>query len=165
MKRTLVLLIGFMALFLIHSAPQQQKGGSSGEAAELVCLSLEDAKAQGIDVNKLRQSYPPAFSGDPQTCVFPGRADEVMKGFLAFVTQLSDHVKRNNRQSFKDVIVFNMVYFNGDGKIEYYFFRCESKNKMLPDAICRAVREIAADFRFPLKAEKNFSQCGKFKLK
>ena len=125
----------------------------------LTCASFEDAQKSGIDAEQLRSEYKQAYIvGGGDGCIFPTRGDEVGKAWTEFQLLLSERVRAKQGVEFERRKLFNIAFFSPDGRIEYYLFGHidEAHNK----ALCEVVREVAAEYRFPVTGDRQFSQCG-----
>lgn len=130
-------------------------------------LSFDDAEAQGISTNHLDSTYQNAVNVDTTLAVFK-TANEQEKLFDAYSQlrlDLAAFLKEHNFFWEKQTRCFNRVYFNKDGKIDYFLYNCTDKDGNKPNEVRqnefkRLLNLFIQDYQFPMKADVKFVQCG-----
>ena len=125
-----------------------------------VCLSYEEAATRGLDVESIRAENSPAFEVDSNSCAFPNRGEQVevaIEGFQReFIRTLAAETP------VKGTVFSSLVFFDEDGKIKYFFYRCPDVET--GEQICQIVRRIADDYTFPLKSTQPFYYCSTIRI-
>jgi hypothetical protein len=143
--------IYFYALFLIniYSFSQPMAG------------RFQKAINSGIALEVLDSIYSSALHDDSTKAVFHGKEKEFYAGYVSMLTELNSFLKKNDFFWSKKTRCFNRIYFNKEGKIDYFLFNFypnqieieqESKFENL-------VSEFISTYQFPLTANRKFAQC------
>ena len=141
----------FTFLFALHFyAAQAQKAMTFGEA-----------EAAGTSIRTLDSLYQSALHSDSAKAVF-GRQQEVFtKSYQQLLKDLNGYLHEHNYRWEQETRCFNRIYFNKDGRIDYFLYHFK-KDAISPekagqfDALLNA---FIQRYRFPLSAPVKFAQC------
>jgi hypothetical protein len=116
------------------------------------CLSVAEAEARGLDITALREEYMVAVE------VFPDQKPELAEAWTKLQYTLRDLLQENGANDFGGRSMFSIVLFEPDGRIAWVFYRgLEPEEEPF---FCEVVKELSEDYRFPLRSDAPFSQCG-----
>ena len=95
-------------------------------------------------------------------------ADTLYQRWLRFNRELAQTVKANNFEwGTKDsaVILWNRIYCNGDGEVEYYLYmvRDTSVSEKTTHAFGELVKTQLPNLRYNVQREYKYAQCGSFR--
>lgn len=95
-------------------------------------------------------------------------ADTLYQRWLGFNKELATRVKSNDfNWGTKDsaVILWNRVYCNGDGEIEYYLYmvRNENVSEETAQAFGEFVKTQLPDLKYTVQRDYKYAQCGSFR--
>ena len=129
-------------------------------------ISIKEAKEQGITTKSLDSIYPNAMDDGTGNYVFEN-SEDVSKAWEKMIIDVSSYLtkKKEMRDSNIDINIFQRVYFNKDGKIDYYLYTIRNLNELTENEeqvqlFIDLLNEFVRDFQFSLSADKGFSQCG-----
>ena len=122
---------------------------------------FQKAIDKGISITKLDSIYPSAVHSDSSKAVFKGREKEFYEGYVSMLNTLAGFLKENGFRWDKKTRCFNRVYFNSEGKINYFLFnfypdQIESTKEQQFEKL---IGDFIKTYQFPLKANSNFAQC------
>ena len=154
-KMNIVLALLFLTPFYAHS---QHLG-----------ITIPDAKAQGITIERLDSVYTSAVHSDTTLAVF--RTDPEQERLLnAYQTLLQDFGAFLSTNNFKwnyPTKCWNRIYFNNDGTIDYFLYNFTTKNVKPEEQLSeekqkefnRLLNLFIQDYKFGVKAKVKFAQC------
>ena len=90
--------------------------------------------------------------------VFPDRKDELAKAWSELQYSLRDRLQEASAEDLGGRSFFSVVIFEPDGRIAWIFHRGLDPNE--EQIFCGVVQDLAEDYRFPLRSDTGFSQCG-----
>ena len=136
---------------------------SAEEPETPLCLSMEAATEKGLDLDAMRQEYVPAFAVGSDDCAFPGKGREVIEAFRNFQLNLVQSLADDPQVTVNGLTFFSLVFFEKDGAIQYFFHRGLEPEQ--DNQVCKIVRNLSKDYRYPLSATRPFSQCGTVRIR
>jgi hypothetical protein len=124
-------------------------------------LSFSQAKSLGISTDHLDSTYASGIHSDSTLSVFHNKQEEYIKAYQKLLQDLGNYLKKNNFIWEKPVKGFNRIYFNKDGKIDYflYSFRPDQITAEQEKRFGELLSKFIKKYRFPLKADRPFAQC------
>ncbi|MDD3788219.1 MAG: hypothetical protein PHO94_05940 [Petrimonas sp.] len=146
------ILISFGFLFFIFCQIYGQKK----------VFSFQEAGALNISVVDLDNKYKSAIHVDPAKAVFKTSKEqtELQNAYRDFLLSLGDFLSKNGFEWEGPTRSFNRIYFNRNGKIDYFIFNFYGNlAKQKENEFKRLVELYIQNYKFPLKAKVNFSQC------
>ena len=135
---------------------------SAEEPETPFCLSMEAATEKGFDLDAMRQEYVPAFVIGSGDCAFPGKGREATEALGDFQLNLVQSLADDPQVTVNGLTFFSMVFFDKDGAIQYFFHRGLEPEQ--GKQVCKIVRNLSKDYRFPLSATRPFSQCSTVRI-
>ncbi len=129
-------------------------------------ISINEAKKQGITFESLDSIYTSAISDGTKSCVFEN-SEEVLNAWYKMISDVSSFLVKNKEMLNININTFQRVYFNKDGKIDYYLFNIRNLDELTEGEVqlfTDLLNEFVKDYQFPLSADKGFSQCGSAKF-
>jgi hypothetical protein len=123
----------------------------AGSADQCRCLSFAQAEALGWDITAMREDYTVAVEA------FPDDTDQLARAWSELQFNLRDRLEATG-DDFVGSTMFCVVFFEADGRIARFVHRgLELEQQAI---LCDVVEELADGYRFPLKSDSRFSQCG-----
>mgnify|MGYP001049815414 CR=1 FL=1 len=125
-------------------------------------ISINKAKEQGITFDSLDSIYTRATSDGTKSYVFEN-SEEVSNAWYKMISDVSSFLVKNKEILNLNISIFQRVYFNKDGKIDYYLFNIRNLDELTEEEVqlfTDLLNEFVKDYQFPLSADKGFSQCG-----
>ncbi len=126
------------------------------------CLSMEAATEKNFDLDAMRQEYVPAFVIGSDDCAFPDKGREGAEALRDVQLNLLQSLADDPQVTVNDLTFFSLVFFDKDGAIQYFFHRGLEPEQ--GNQVCKMVRNLSKDYRFPLSATRPFSQCRTVRL-
>lgn len=130
-------------------------------------LSFHDAEKQGISMQYLDSIYKNAVNNDTTLAIFKTNTEQekLQQSYTRLLKDLGNYLSKNNFKWEKKTPCFNKVYFNNDGAIDYFlfFFRGNEEDKpseAKQKEFQRLLNLFIKDYKFSLKANTKFTQCG-----
>jgi hypothetical protein len=119
------------------------------------------AKNTGIHTSQLDSIYLRGIHADTSLAVFKTNAEEYIAAYQKLLQDFGKHLKANNFIWEKATKGFNRIYFNKEGKIDYflYSFRPDQLTTEQEKRFDDLLNKFVAVYQFPLKAKSNFAQC------
>lgn len=134
--------------------------------AQKEALTFQAAEAKGIKISDLDKEYKSALHSDPTMAVFSSNEDQVkmMDSYKKLLYDLGSYLKENNFDWEMPTKCFNRIYFNPEGKIDYFLFNFLGAGGEKPNALMEArfqelLNGFIQDYQFPLKPDIKFAQC------
>lgn len=139
----------FMALFF----------SSYGQTA----MTFREAESKGKPFQFLDSLYKSAVHSNVDLAVFKSSDEqlEVQKSYTALIRDLAVFLKTNDFVWEKPTRCFNRIYFNPEGRIDYFLFNFAA-GQITPEKekeFGRLLNLFVVDYEFSLKANENFAQC------
>ena len=116
------------------------------------CMSFAEAEARGLSISELRERYGVAVEA------FPDRKDDLAKSWTDLQYTLRDRLQEASSEDLGGHSFFSVVIFDADGRIAWVFHRGLEQDE--EHVFCKVVEDLAEDYRFPLRSDTGFSQCG-----
>lgn len=119
-----------------------------------------DASKYGIRTTQLDSTYKSAIHTDPTLAVFKN-IDEVSKAYDKLLQDFGTFLYKNNFYWEQKTTGFNRIYFNADGRIDYfvYSFRGTPMSTEQLGRFNELLNLFIQDYRFPMTATEKFAQC------
>jgi len=148
MKQTVFAIIFFA--FSLHSFGQG------------VAFPFEKANEHSILISELEQTYQSAIHTDTTLAVFKSKDQEntLVGAYQKLVKDLHKFLKKNNFYWTKPTRCFQRIYFDKNGKIDYFIY--DFKQEVPQDEkqeFDRLLNEFIQKYEFGAKAPVKFSQC------
>jgi hypothetical protein len=129
-------------------------------------MSFEEAETQGVTTKKLDSIYTNALDDGTGIYVFENE-DEIMKAWTEMLQDISSFLRKKEEMRKIDIHVFQRVYFNKDGKIDYYLYKIRNSEQISEEQILQInefLNDFVENYQFSLSADRNFVQCGMAKF-
>ena len=126
-------------------------------------LSFDEAEKQGIRTKSLDSIYSDAMGNERGTPVFED-SDEVSKAWYQLIQDISSFLLKREEMRQVNIKIFQRVYFNKDGKVDYYLYKITNLEELTNEQvqqIADLLNEFVKDYQFSLSADKDFVQCGR----
>lgn len=125
------------------------------------CMTFQDMEKNGLSLAKLDSLYPNALGSGKAEGAFKSQ-QKFGKQWAQFHEDLMLYLNTNGLKWGKPTNCFNKIYFNADGKIEYWFFNF-FKADSIPENIQAKYLELITAFSkiytFKDKIPSQFTQC------
>lgn len=125
-------------------------------------MTFNEAKENNIRTSYLDSIYPNAIHyTDTSLAVFKTNQDVLLSAYQKLLQDLGKHLKANDFFWDKPTKGFNRIYFNKDGKIDYflYNFRADQLTIEQEKKFGELLNKFIIDYQFPLTAKTGFAQC------
>jgi hypothetical protein len=154
MKNKLILSIVLSGVFIINVNAQK-------------VMTFQDAERHGKSYLHLDSLYKSAVHSDIKLAVFKTKSgqDSLQKAYVLFIQDLAGYLKKNNFKWEKQIKCFNRIYFDKDGKVDYFlynFAKDEIPAKKEAE-FARLLNLFIQDHKFTLTAKEGFAQCSPIK--
>lgn len=134
--------------------------------AQKIATTFQQAiKQHRLSIEELDRNYASALHADTTQAAFGEREKEFVEAYGKLLADLSDFLKENNFFWGKTTRCFNRIYFNKDGRIDYFLFNfnpgqlSRKKEKQFE----RLVGLFILHYQFPMTCETRFAQCSPVK--
>ncbi len=164
MKTIITLLIVF--LFDLHAMGQSNSISLNRFG---IAMSIDSASAKGISVEQLDLDYKSALHADSTKAVFKSEQEQAQlrKAYIQLLQDLSTFLKQHDFKWDKTTKCFQRIYFNADGKIDYFIYNFKLKSVAAVDLISdqheAKFKELLSlfikNYTFAVKAKEKFAQC------
>lgn len=146
MKR-LILLIAIILLNKISNAQ--------------VVLNFDQREAKGIRSSQLDSIYKSGTHADSTLAVFASNPEKYYEIYTKMLQGFGKHLTENNFIWEKPTNGFNRIYFNENGKVDYYLysFRPGQISKEKEMEFEKLLKEYFNTYQFPLPTKEKFAQC------
>lgn len=124
-------------------------------------MTFSDAEKNGIRISNLDSIYLSAVHSDSTKSVFHRNQEEFIQSYQKMLQELGTFLKQNNFKWGKQTRCFNRIYFNKNGKVDYFVYKfsqgelTEEKEKQFQDLLLQFLQS----YSFPLKSSSGFAQC------
>jgi hypothetical protein len=132
-------------------------------------LSIEQAQLKGIRIEQLDSVYKSALHNDSTKAVFKSEIEQVQlqKAYRQLLQDLNSYLSQHDFKWEKKARCFQRIYFNADGKIDYFIYNFKLKSVAITDLISEKQEEkfnellnlFIKDYTFNIKAKEKFAQC------
>lgn len=126
-------------------------------------LTFKEAEIQGKSFQYLDHLYKSAVHDDVKLAVFKSVEEqaELQKAYIKLIKDLASFLKTNHFKWEKPTRCINRVYFNPNGKIDYFLYNFP-QDQITPEKeneFARLLNLFIKDYKFSLTAHENFAQC------
>lgn len=128
--------------------------------------SIEESNQYGISFDELNSIYKDAMNIDSSKAVFKTEREQniMYQAYINLLQDLGKFLTKNNFKWDKPTRCFNRIYFNTEGKIDYFLFSFTGKDEDKPSQdkqkeFERLLNLFIQDYKIPLTAEIKFAQC------
>ena len=124
-------------------------------------MTFSEANEQNIKISSLDSQYQSGIHADTSLAVFKTNTDEYIAGYQDLLQDLGQYLKENNFLWDKPTNGFNRIYFDKNGKIDYflYNFRPNQLTTEQEKRFAELLGKFILNYEFPLTANTKFSQC------
>jgi hypothetical protein len=124
-------------------------------------MTFNEANEQNIKMSSLDSQYQSGIHADTSLAVFKTNTDEYFAGYQDLLLDLGQYLKENNFLWDKPTNGFNRIYFDKNGKIDYflYSFRPNQMTTEQEKRFAELLGKFILNYKFPLTANTKFSQC------
>ena len=155
MRARLFVLSGFL-LFNIHAALAQKKA-----------MTFSDASLVIKEYDQLDNIYQSAVHSDTQLAVFKSEEEQRnhIESYHSMLRDLGEFLKSNGFEWGGETRCFNRIYFNQDGKVDYFLFNfmSDSVPNNKEEEFARLLELFLENYTFGVTADTKFSQCSPVK--
>lgn len=126
------------------------------------CLTFKEGKKQGLEPEKLDIEYVNAVHADTAVfAIYSGQDDEFFAAYQAMFKTLGKYLKENGMEWDKPARAVHKIYFNDEGKIDYWLYNFKGKvSDENQTRFTEIMNEFLKEYKFPIKPKAKFSQCG-----
>jgi len=130
-------------------------------------MTFQDAEKQGKSFQHLDSLYKSAVSSDIKLAVFKTKKQQenLQKAYVLFIQSLASYLKANHFTWDKQVRCFNRIYFDKNGKVDYFLYNFP-KNEITTEKekeFARLLGLFVKDHKLTLTANEGFAQCSPIK--
>lgn len=125
-------------------------------------MRLADARTIGLTTEHMDSLYKSAFNVQDSTkAAFPDRMDEFMVEFEKVLHAMGDRFNKEGFKFGKDTRLTYRSFFAADGKMEaFHYYLKEPMSAEQEETFRRILEGFVDEYRFPMKADVPFRQCG-----
>jgi hypothetical protein len=133
----------------------------SGLAYGQKAMTFNEAKANNIRTSYLDSVYLSGMHSDTSLAVFKSNQDEYIGAYQKLLQDLGKYLKANNFMWDKPTKGFNRIYFDKNGKIDYFLYNFRPNQLTIEQEkeFDELLNKFIMDYNFPLKAQTGFAQC------
>lgn len=125
-------------------------------------MTIKEGRKKGFSVSNLDKKYVDAVNANPDSALFNDKSGEFIQSWQAMLQDLGSYLQDHDFVWEKQTGCFNKVYFNKDGKIDYFLYNL---NPQLDETQAEKFRTLLQAFietyQLPVQADKKFTQCGR----
>jgi len=124
-------------------------------------MTFQEANEQNIRMTQLDSVYLSGIHSDSSLAVFKTNQDEYIEDYQKMLQNLGEYLKENNFFWDKPTNGFNRIYFDKNGKIDYFLYNF-SPNQLTIEQEKRfkeILNKFIINYQFPLTAQTKFAQC------
>lgn len=125
-------------------------------------INFKNADELKIDIAYLDSIYPSGFRVDTSLAVFKTNPEEYYQAWIKFNQELGKFLSANGFYWEETTKGFNRIYFNKDGRIDYWLFNINEGqiSNEKEEQFELLLNKFAAEHKFSLSADVGFAQCG-----
>lgn len=131
--------------------------------AQPKALTFEDAATQGLTVEKLDKQYTSAVHTDTTKAMFNGQHQrDFYNAYVALLTELAAYLNNNGFVWGEPTRVFHRIYFEPDGKIDYYLVNVKAldNDQVKKEKFIALLNKFIQYHKINITADNKFAQCG-----
>lgn len=126
-------------------------------------MTFQEMEKSGIKMAELDSLYPNSTKTDKFQGVFiDKKLDKFTTAWGDFYMDLMTYFSENKFIWGKQTYCFNKIYFQSNGKIDYWFFNFKKSDNIAQekqDMFLKLLDEFAKTHKIKIKAKTNFAQC------
>lgn len=130
-------------------------------------LPFEVAEKEGLTTKHLDSLYQGAVDVDTTKAVFKTEEaeDQWLKAYQKMLVDFGDFLYNHQYKWKKSTRIFNKIYFNRDGSIDYFLYHFSGEPSDRPSeeeqvVYGKLLQEFIQTYRVPVSAPVCFTQCG-----
>lgn len=134
--------------------------------AQGIALTFQMAEKQGISIKYLDSTYKSGVHTDTAKAVFKTEAEQnaLHEAYVQLLQDLGKFLSKNNFYWEKPSRCFNRIYFDAEGKIDYFLFNFLGKPEDRPKESAeiefqRLLALFINEYKISLKPNAKFAQC------
>lgn len=118
-------------------------------------MTFKESKEKGISTAYLDSIYASGL------VIFKNNQDEYVSSYQNLLQDLGQYLKENNFSWTKPTASFNRIFFDKEGKIDYFIYNFRPEQLTIDEEkrFYELLTEFIKKYHFPLTATKKFSQC------
>ena len=127
-------------------------------------MTFQEMEKNGLKMDSLQRLYPNATKTDTFAGVFPAgkKGDRFSDAWLKYYTDLMNYFSENGLKWEKPTYCFNKIFFDANGKVEYWFFNFKKADN-IPDDVqqkyLQGLQQFSKKHKIKIKADSKFTQC------
>jgi hypothetical protein len=123
-------------------------------------MTFKQAAEVGISIKDLDTMYMSGVHSDPSLKVFKKNTDEFIESYYQMLRDFGKFLGSNDFKWETTTKCFNRIYFNKDGKVDYFLYNFNSEiSEEMKIRFDELLNEFIKDYQFPMSADVPFSQC------
>jgi hypothetical protein len=143
-----------IAILLLSAALSSQ--------AQHIADTFQQAEKTGHSMQHLDEIYPSALHSDSTKAVFKGKEQgQFIGAYKTMLFDLNSYLNKNGFSWDKPTRIFNRIYFQSDGSIDYYLVNLE--NTGISDEKAKQfiplLNKFVAFYKIKITASTKFAQC------
>ena len=124
-------------------------------------MTVKEAREKGYSVSALDKKYEDALNSGSDTALFNDESKKFMKSWQGMLQDLGSYLQDHDFVWQKQSRCFNKVYFDKDGKIDYYLYNFTPKlGEKQAKKFRKLLEGFIKDYQLSVQADKKFTQCG-----
>lgn len=134
-----------------------------------IAVPFSEVEQHGISLAHLDSVYQSAMNVDTSVAVFKTDSEQhlMSAAYIAMLQDFGKFLTKNNFTWEKQTKSFNRIYFNEDGKVDYFIYKflstddgpAESLDPAIEKEFNRILNMFVSEYRFGVTAKKKFAQC------
>lgn len=133
-----------------------------------LAITFQKAEKQGLTIGKLDSIYKSAVDTNPEKAVFisPEEQKKLISAYTTLLQDLGKYLHENNFKWENPTKCFNRIYFQPNGKIDYFLYNFIQKPGDLHPisdekraAFDELLNAFVKNYQFKLSAPVKFAQC------
>jgi len=126
-----------------------------------VVATFDRAESMNISFAELDSLYPSAIHTDTSKAVFSERQDKFIDSYRSMMQKLGNFLHKNNFEWGERTTFFQRIYFNRDGKIDYYFINLRKTgfSEAKKEQLKKLLTNFSDNYKISLSTDMDFAQC------
>jgi len=123
-------------------------------------MTFQKAAQEGVKIGNLDSVYMSGVHSDRSLMVFKSNTNEFIESYYQMLRDFGKFLGNNDFKWETQTKCFNRIYFNKDGKVDYFLYNFNSElSDEMKARFDILLNEFIKDYQFPMSAEVPFSQC------